>query len=94
MKSTKHIMKGRRNLNDLCDGCSLIDKEYYPACHIFNIRGIPEKCPCVKCVVKASCSTMCSERAALYKQIEYAYEVEINKAKWRYIDTKRRSYQL
>lgn len=74
-----------------CKGCSLLSKEYFPVCYIFEIEEAVEVCPCRDCLIKPTCSNICKEREAVYYNLEVKNLETILRARVRYEKTKNRN---
>ncbi|MFW9872221.1 MAG: hypothetical protein ACFFG0_03890 [Candidatus Thorarchaeota archaeon] len=73
-----------------CKRCSLFDRKFFPACHIFNIKDITKICPCSTCVIKPVCTEMCSKRGSIFDKVRSENVKKIEQAKVRYESTKLR----
>jgi len=54
---------------DVCKGCSLGHREHeHTQCRI-NERGKAGECPCLKCILKSSCTAICPPWVNLSKSV-------------------------
>lgn len=62
-----------------CKGCNLLIRDIQPFCLLYNIIESLEGCPCLLCIVKAACTSMCEKRNEHFIQTKRKYPNIITK---------------